>query len=63
MSLDEAKAITNRDGLLYGNIETKDLSYMANSLAKQAKPTPDQEKKLLAIQIILKDRASAQPVE
>jgi recombination protein RecT len=65
MTLEEAKAVTNRDGLLYGDIATEDLGYMARSLGNQKKPTPEQNNKLLAIQIILSDRAAnkAQPVE
>jgi recombination protein RecT len=44
MSLDEAKAVKNRDGLLYGDIATDDLGYMANSLANQKKLRPNKKR-------------------
>jgi ABC-type glycerol-3-phosphate transport system substrate-binding protein len=65
MSLEEAIAIKNRLGKPYIEISTEDLKNMAIGLSKVSKPTPDQEKKILAIQIILKDRTAnpAQPAE
>lgn len=56
MTFETAYQMTNRDGKLYGEIPTKDLSHMANSLAKLASRTPEQEDKLLAIQVIMATR-------
>jgi hypothetical protein len=56
MTLEEAQDVTNRDGLRYGDIETPKLAHMANSLAKIALRSPEQETKLLAIQLIMAAR-------
>jgi hypothetical protein len=57
MNLEEAKAITNRDGTKYGNIGPEDLKHMARSLSNVANRTIEQEDKLLAIQLIQADRS------
>ena len=59
MTLAEAEAVKNRDGETYGSLDSAKLSYMANSLGKIAKRTPEQETKLLAIQIIMAARVAA----
>jgi hypothetical protein len=59
MTLAEAEAVTNSEGKTYGSLDSAKLSYMANSLGKIAKRTPEQETKLLAIQIIMASRAAA----
>jgi hypothetical protein len=59
MIIDEARNVTNRDGLRYGDIPTDKLAHMANNLSKIAKRTPEQETKLLAIQLIIEDRHNA----
>jgi hypothetical protein len=56
MTYEQACAVTNRDGLPYGEIPTDKLAHMANSLAKLDKRTPVQDDKLLAIQIIMAER-------
>jgi hypothetical protein len=56
MTLAEAEAVTNSEGKTYGSLDSAKLSYMANSLGKLAKRTPEQETKLLAIQIIMASR-------
>jgi phage RecT family recombinase len=61
MTLEEAENTTNSKGMPYGDIGTKDLSYMANSLSKVPTRTSEQEDKLLAIRLILAERSK--PVE
>ena len=56
MSLAEAEATTNSEGKTYGSLDNAKLAYMANSLNNIAARTPEQEGKLLAIQIILAER-------
>jgi hypothetical protein len=56
MTVDEAENMLNSKGIRYGSLDNDKLSYMANSLAKIAARTPEQESKLLAIQIIFADR-------
>lgn len=58
MTLDEAQDTTNRDGVRYGDLPTDKLAHMANSLAKIASRTQEQENKLLAIQLIIAARNS-----
>jgi hypothetical protein len=59
MTLEFALNETNKDGVKYGDIETDTLSYMANTLAKMAKRTDDQQRKLDAAQTILANRAAS----
>lgn len=56
LTLAQAKKVKNSEGVAYGDIETSKLAHMANAIAKMDNPTPEHEKKLLAIQIILADR-------
>lgn len=56
MTIQEAQDVTNRDGIRYGDLDNEKLAVMANSLAKLAKRTPEQETKLLAIQLIFAAR-------
>lgn len=58
MTLEQACAVQNTEGKIYGGLPTDKLSYMANKLGKLANPTPENEKKLLAIQIILAERSN-----
>jgi hypothetical protein len=57
MTIDDALKMTTKDGELYGDLPTDRLSFMANSIAKVKNQTAEHEKKLLAIQTILKARA------
>jgi hypothetical protein len=57
MTLAEAEAVTNAEGVKYGELDVEKLSHMANTISKIKSPTAEHEKKLLAIQIILKARA------
>jgi hypothetical protein len=57
MTLEQACAVTNSEGKIYGGLPTDKLSSMANALGKLANITPEQETKLLAIQIILAERS------
>lgn len=58
MTYAEAINEANSKGNLYGDLDTPKLAIMANALGKVAKPTRDQERKLLACQIILAERAA-----
>lgn len=59
MTLEFALAETNRDGVKYGDIDTETLANMANALAKMAKRTDEQDRKLTAAQTILANRAAS----
>ena len=63
MTLDEAKAITNRDGEKYGDLDTPKLALMANAITKKLRGQPvsaeeraEAERKHAAITIILNSR-------
>ena len=56
MSLETAEAETNRDGERYGDLDTDKLVIMANTLAKMAKRSDDQQRKLDACRVILAAR-------
>jgi len=56
MTLEQAQDVKNRDGVRYGDITTDKLSHMANSLAKIAARSQEQEDKLLAVQLIISQR-------
>lgn len=59
MTLEFANNEVNRDGVKYGDIETDTLANMANALAKMAKRTDEQDRKLTAAQTILANRAAS----
>jgi phage recombination protein Bet len=59
MTLDEAKAVKNSKGELYGDLDTDTLSHMANAISKAKVHKPEHDTKLLAIQTILKARNGA----
>jgi len=61
MTLEEAMNIENRDGKKYGDLSSEDLKYMGRSLGKVENRTPEQNDKLLAIEIIQKARAKSNP--
>ena len=61
MSYTDACNITNSEGKRYGNIPTDTLRNMANSIGKAKEHKPEHDKKLLAIQTILAERAKHQP--
>jgi len=56
MTLQEAQDTLNSKGTRYGDLDNAKLSFMVNSLAKIASRTPEQENKLLAIQLIFAAR-------
>lgn len=56
MSYQEACKIIGSDGKAYGDLETNVLSYRANSMAKKPTRTPEEEDKLLACEIIMRER-------
>jgi hypothetical protein len=58
LTLQQAESELNSKNLAYGLIDTPTLAHMANALGKLAKLTTDQERKMLACQIILADRAA-----
>jgi hypothetical protein len=57
MSLEQAEAVTNTEGVRYGDIPTDKLSHMANAIGNAKQHKPEHDTKLAAIQIILKARA------
>lgn len=62
MSLVDAMNVTNKEGVLYGNLESDKLAYMGNSLRKikrEGKATDEHLMKLSAIQTILADRSGS----
>lgn len=59
MTLEFAQNEMNSKGVKYGDIDTETLANMANALAKMAKRTDEQDRKLTAAQTILKSRGSA----
>jgi hypothetical protein len=59
MTLEFAQNETNSKGVKYGDIDTETLANMANALAKMAKRTDDQQRKLDAAQTILANRAAS----
>lgn len=59
MTLEFALTETNSKGEKYGVLDTETLSHMANALAKMAKRTDDQQRKLDAAQTILANRAAS----
>ena len=59
MSLQLAESEKNREGTLYGALDTETLSHMANTLAKMKERTDEQERKLTAARTILKSRSSS----
>ncbi len=56
MTLEFANNETNRDGVKYGDLETKTLANMANELVKTKGRTEEQQRKLDAAQTILQAR-------
>jgi hypothetical protein len=56
MTLEEALAVTNSEGARYGDLPTDTLAVMANAISKAKEHKPEHDKKLLAIQTILKAR-------
>lgn len=63
MSLETAEAVTNSDGLRYGDIETEKLVHMANAITKSIKKNgisheehEERQMKLDAIRVILESR-------
>ena len=67
MTLEDAQAITNRDGVKYGDIDTGTLGHMSNELAKSlkgqtmsAEERATRERKLAAIKVIQAHRAAQQ---
>lgn len=59
MTLEFALNETNSKGVKYGDIDTETLANMANALAKMAKRSDDQQRKLDAAQTILANRAAS----
>jgi hypothetical protein len=59
MTIEFAQNETNSKGVKYGDIDTETLANMANALAKMAKRTDDQQRKLTAAQTILANRAAS----
>ena len=57
ISLENAKAVLNSQGLAYGDIPTDKLANMANQLTKSA-TTDEHRMKLDACRVILADRAA-----
>ena len=64
MTLEDAQAITNRDGVKYGDIDNNTLGFMSNELAKSlkgqtmsAEERATRERKLTAIKVIQAHRA------
>jgi hypothetical protein len=60
MALVDAMNVTNKEGQLYGNLDTEKLAHMGNTLRKlvtDGKATEDHLLKLSAIQTILADRS------
>lgn len=62
MPMERALTIENSEGVLYRNLASNTLVHMANTIGKKPSLTPEQSDKLLAIQVILKDRAGLNPV-
>ena len=59
MTLEFAQNETNSKGEKYGDLDTETLANMANALAKMAKRTDEQDRKLTAAQTILANRAAS----